>query len=237
MDSDRSPNRTLRAKFQTARQELASALIERDDEIDLVLTALLCAARTGSARHFGVRGRCPTSACRAASSVSRLPSQRAGREGADHRRSRSERKHGRRTGAHCQGARPGNGLDRQTATPLGGPRRLQRRFGRTPAGVPARTLVRDGAARLAGGVHRLYKRAVSEETCDTKCVDVSELPAATPAAVLIVTVPAPAPAASPAPSAMPRPIDRTADVVRLIRRDRRALAERAGRFFSPPWSR
>jgi hypothetical protein len=53
-------------------------------------------------------------------------------------------------------------------------------------------------------VRRLYKRAVSEETCDTKCVHVSELPAATPAAVLIVTVPAPAPAASPAPSAMPK---------------------------------
>jgi MoxR-like ATPase len=42
MDSDRSPTLPLRAKFQAARQELASALIERDDEIDLVLTALLC---------------------------------------------------------------------------------------------------------------------------------------------------------------------------------------------------
>jgi MoxR-like ATPase len=42
MDSDRSPNLPLRAKFQAARQELASALIERDDETDLVLTALLC---------------------------------------------------------------------------------------------------------------------------------------------------------------------------------------------------
>jgi MoxR-like ATPase len=42
MDSDRSPTLSLRAKFQSARQELASALIERDDEIDLVLTALLC---------------------------------------------------------------------------------------------------------------------------------------------------------------------------------------------------
>ena len=42
MNSDRSPNLPLRAKFQKARQELASALIERDDEIDLVLTALLC---------------------------------------------------------------------------------------------------------------------------------------------------------------------------------------------------
>jgi hypothetical protein len=51
-------------------------------------------------------------------------------------------------------------------------------------------------------VRRLYKRVVTEETCDTKCVHVSELPAAAP--VLVVTVPAAAPAAVPAPSAMPK---------------------------------
>lgn len=33
---------TPREKFQKARAEIGAALVERDDEIDLVLTALLC---------------------------------------------------------------------------------------------------------------------------------------------------------------------------------------------------
>ena len=37
----RSPAASARAKFATARTEMSSALIERDDEIDLVLTALI----------------------------------------------------------------------------------------------------------------------------------------------------------------------------------------------------
>jgi MoxR-like ATPase len=37
-DADPCP---LRAKFAAARRELADALIERDDEVDLVLTALV----------------------------------------------------------------------------------------------------------------------------------------------------------------------------------------------------
>src|SRR3954467_1834403 len=41
MDTPRSRRADARAKFETTRRELAAALIERDDEIDLVLTALV----------------------------------------------------------------------------------------------------------------------------------------------------------------------------------------------------
>jgi hypothetical protein len=48
-------------------------------------------------------------------------------------------------------------------------------------------------------VRRLYKRVVKDETCETKCVHVSELPAAAPAATPAPVVAPAAPARAPAP--------------------------------------
>jgi MoxR-like ATPase len=41
MKAHAPPTRPLQEKFAAARRELSNALIERDQEIDLVLTALL----------------------------------------------------------------------------------------------------------------------------------------------------------------------------------------------------
>ena len=58
-------------------------------------------------------------------------------------------------------------------------------------------------------VRRLYKRVVTEDTCDTKCVHVSELPAGAPA--MVVT---PAPVVAPAaPAQVPAPLPAVAPKV------------------------